>query len=489
MSGTMPAADSLLPVPPPGRGVFCNRTLNLRAIRAVGFDMDYTLVHYRVDQWERRAYAYLQQKLHEIQWPVDDLEFPAGFAMRGLVIDTDLGNLVKADRFGYVKRATHGTRRLGFDEQRQAYARVQVDLAERRWVFLNTFFSLSEASMYAQLVEQLDQGRFGKRVLGYADLWDGVRNALDSTHAEGRLKAEIVEAPDAYVDLDPDLAPALLDLRDAGKRLLLVTNSEWPYTKAIMGFALDRFLPAGTSWQSLFDLVIVSARKPEFFSGRMPLFEVASDEGLLRPCVAGPTGPGAYLGGHAALVEQYLGLSGSEILYIGDHLYTDVRISKDMRRWRTGLIVRELEEELAAVARVREAQERLDALMAEKARLEFAQAHLRLRVQRAGRAAPGAPRERVGWLESQIGRQRVQLERLDDQIGPIALEVGSIFNDTWGPLMSAGADRSHLARQLEASADIYTSRVSNLLYQTPFAYLRAPRGRMPHDIALERGDD
>jgi hypothetical protein len=83
----------------------------------------------------------------------------------------------------------------------------------------------------------------------------------------------------------------------------------------------------------------------------------------------------------------------------------------------------------------------------------------------------------------------VQLERLDDEIGPIALEVGSIFNDTWGPLMSAGADRSHLARQLEASADIYTSRVSNLLFQTPFAYLRAPRGRMPHDIALERGDD
>jgi len=489
MSGTMPAGSPLRSSPPPGRGVFCNRTLNLRAIRAVGFDMDYTLVHYHVDQWERRAYAYLQQKLLELGWPVDDLEFPAGFAMRGLVIDTELGNLVKADRFGYVKRAGHGTRRLGFDEQRQAYARTQVDLAERRWVFLNTFFSLSEASMYAQLVDRLDHGRFGKRVLGYADLWDGVRDALDSTHAEGRLKAEIVQAPEGYVDLDPDLAPALLDLRDAGKRLLLITNSEWPYTKAMMSFALDRFLPRGTTWQSLFDLVIVSARKPEFFSARMPLFEVVSDDGLLRPCVAGPTGPGAYLGGHAALVEQYLGLSGSEILYIGDHLYTDVRISKDVRRWRTGLIVRELEEELAAVATVREAQERLDTLMAEKARLEFSQAHLRLKVQRVGRTAAGEPRERVGSLESQIGRLRVRTERLDEEIGPIAQAVGSIFNDTWGPLMSAGADRSHLARQLEASADIYTSRVSNLLFQTPFAYLRAPRGRMPHDIALERGDD
>ena len=488
MSGTMRAVEPPPSSPPPGRGVFCNRTLNLRAIRAVGFDMDYTLVHYHVDQWERRAYEYLLQELHEVGWPVDGLEFPAGFAMRGLVVDTELGNLVKADRFGYVKRASHGTRRLGFDEQRQAYARVQVDLSEGRWVFLNTFFSLSEACMYAQLVDRLDRGGFGERVLGYADLWGGVRNALDKTHAEGRLKAEIVEAPGAYVDIDPELAPALIDLRDSGKRLLLITNSEWPYTKAMMSFALDRFLPPDCGWRSLFDLVIVAARKPEFFSGRLPLFEIASDDGLLRPCVSGPTGPGAYLGGDAALVEQYLGLSGSEILYIGDHLNTDVRISKDMRRWRTALIVRELEEELAAVATVREPQERLDELMAEKARLEFAQAHLRLRVLRAGRVADG-PRERVGALESQIGRLRAKIERLDDQIGPIALEVGSIFNETWGPLMSAGADRSHLARQLEASADIYTSRVSNLVFQTPFAYLRAPRGRMPHDIALERGDD
>ena len=79
--------------------------------------------------------------------------------MRGLVIDTALGNLVKADRFGYVKRAYHGTAPLGFEEQRQAYANTLVDLADPRWMFLNTFFSLSEAAMYAQLVDRLDAGR------------------------------------------------------------------------------------------------------------------------------------------------------------------------------------------------------------------------------------------------------------------------------------------------------------------------------------------
>lgn len=30
------------------RGIFCSRTLNFRSISAIGYDMDYTLVHYNV---------------------------------------------------------------------------------------------------------------------------------------------------------------------------------------------------------------------------------------------------------------------------------------------------------------------------------------------------------------------------------------------------------------------------------------------------------
>ena len=198
----MTDATPALVATPPGRGLYCNRTLNLRAIRAIGFDMDYTLVHYDVDAWEQRAYAYLQQKLHEHGWPVDGLAFLPQFATRGLVIDTALGNIVKADRFGYVKRVMHGTRRLEFDDQRKSYARTLVDLSDSRWVFLNTFFSLSEAVMYAQLVERLDEGQLGP-MLNYSDLWQQIRRSLDLAHAEGRLKAELITQPDRYVVVDP----------------------------------------------------------------------------------------------------------------------------------------------------------------------------------------------------------------------------------------------------------------------------------------------
>ncbi len=38
-----------------------------------------------------------------------------------------------------------------------------------------------------------------------------------------------------------------------------------------------------------------------------------------------------------------------------------------------------------------------------------------------------------------------------------------------------------IAGKIERYADVYTSRVSNLLHLTPFGYLRAPRGNLPHD--------
>jgi HAD superfamily 5'-nucleotidase-like hydrolase len=479
-------SDSLsVPLPPlppaPGRGLYCNRTLNLRAIKAVGFDMDYTLVHYNVDVWERRAHEYIAAKLLEHRWPIDDVEFLPGFATRGLVIDTVEGNLLKADRFGYVKRATHGTRRLEFDEQRRLYTRTLVDLDEPRWVFLNTFFSLSEAGMYAQLVDRLDAGRLPPG-LNYRDLWLHVHRALDEAHAEGRMKTEIGSDPAAYLVADPDVGLALLDQKHAGKKLLLITNSEWPFTRAIMKACLEPWLPAGLTWQSLFDLVIVGARKPEFFSGRSPLFRVVNEQGLLEPCVAGPTGPGVYLGGHAELVEEYLGVSGAEILYVGDHLYTDVRVSKDIRRWRTGLIVRELEDELADRQARRLDQVRLDQLMGEKALAEYEQAQWRLLLQRAEQGyGPASPAGRDA-IESRLGRLRSRLEKLDDETGPLAVALGSLSNRLWGPLMYAGNDRSLLASQVEMYADVYMSRVSNLLAYTPFAYLRAPRGTLPHDV-------
>jgi 5'-nucleotidase len=469
-----------LAAPPPERRIFCNRTLNLRAIQAIGYDMDYTLIHYREGEWEQRAYAHLRRKLAARGWPVDPLSFRAEQMERGLVLDVELGNTVEANRFGFVKQALHGTQRLDHKQVRQIYARTMVDLAEPRFVFLNTLFSLSEGCMYAQLVDLLDARRLPE-VLGYADLHREVKRSLDAAHAEGELKAEIEADPDRFVELDPDTPRALLDQRHAGKRLLLITNSEWRYTRAMMSYACDRFLPAGMRWTDLFELIVVSARKPSFFSTSSPFFEIAQpDPELLRPVVSGLQRGTVYYGGNAALVEEHLGLSGDQILYVGDHLFADVKVTKQLRRWRTALVLRELEQEIVAASVFAPRHRELGELMVRKERLEVELCQLRLAEQR----------RRNGLLEgptpSSAGRRmselRLQLEELDLRLGPLARASAELGHPLWGPMMRAGNDKSLLARQVESSADIYMSRVSNLLYQTPFAFLRAPRGVLPHDL-------
>ncbi|MBL9077835.1 MAG: HAD-IG family 5'-nucleotidase [Planctomycetes bacterium] len=471
-----------VPPPPPERRVFCNRTLNMRSIRAVGFDMDYTLVHYDERAWEARAYAHVQQHLADRGLPVADLRFdPERFA-RGLVLDRALGNVVKANRFGYVTQATHGTQFLDHDAQRRTYSQVWVDLSEPRWVFLNTLFSLSEACIYAQLVDLHDAGRLD-RGLDYGALCDLVSDTMNQAHLEGRLKAEIIADPRRFVDQDPALVRTLLDLRQAGKKLFLATNSEWHYTQPMMAWTLEPFLDGG-SWRDLFDLVIVQAKKPAFFDGDRPFTEIGADgsEGPLR----GPLRPGAvFRGGNAQAVQDHFGIAGEEILYVGDHVYADVHVSSQIRRWRTALVLRELEREITAERAFAIEQAELEARMRDKAALEHEQATLRLALQRLEHGAPPPPDTplHATALHERLRALRAATEALDQQIAPLARRSSQLGHELWGPLLRAGSDKSRLARQIERHADVYTSRVSNLAHLTPFGYLRAARGSLPHDEA------
>jgi len=461
--------------------VFGNRTLNLRAIRAIGYDMDYTLVHYREEEWERRAYEHARRRLSERGWPVGDLEFDYTQVTRGLVVDLELGNLLKVTRFGYVVRAAHGTGTLAFEEQRRLYSRTIVDLEEPRYFFLNTLFSISEATLFSQLVDHLDAGSL-QDVHSYAQLHQTVRDAVDAVHMEGALKGEILDDPERFVVPDAELPATLIDQRAAGKQLLLITNSEWQYVDRILRYSLDSHLPAGSSWRELFDVVIVAARKPAFFGAGSPLYEVADAQGdLLEPAPGGLRAGACFHGGSAALVERHIGASGDEILYVGDHVYADVHVSKQVLRWRTALILRELEDEIRREVGFAPRLTELEALMSEKANLEQESCDVQLGLQRIPSGKKPSGEGGRDALERRAQKIRRELQRLDERVAPLAKASAELGETPWGPLMRAGNDKSLLARQVERYADIYTSRASNLGRVTPFAYLRAPRTTLPHD--------
>jgi hypothetical protein len=301
------------------------------------------------------------------------------------------------------------------------------------------------------------------------------------------LRNEIFKDPDRFVVEDAETPLTLLDQKYAGKKLLLITDSEWEYVSGIMPYAFDRHLPDGMNWRDLFDIIIVSANKPNFFTRVQPPFEVVTEEGLLRPVVGSLKEGGIYVGGHAGLVEEAFGLTGGEIMYIGDHIESDVHATKSILRWRTGLVLPELEDELACLKEFQDRQAELSEMMVEKTKLEWEQVQLKLHVQRANCGYGPGSASSVEALSSQIEALTETISALDNRIKPLAQEAQKMFNTRWGLITRAGFDKSYLARQLEGYADIYMSRVSNLLYQTPFAYLRSTRSSLPHDGGITGG--
>lgn len=470
---------SLIPDPSPERRVFTNRTLNMRKIKAIGYDMDYTLTQYHAEAWEECAFGHARDRLAARGWPVESLQFDAASVSRGLVIDIELGNLVKATRFGWIIRAKHGERFLDHGEVRTNYEGTIVDLSEDRYVFLNTLFSLSEASLFTQGVELLDAGQLPSHV-GYRELWGAVEAAITDAHSDGLLKADVLNSPERFIKLDSDIVDSLLDQKHAGKRLMLITNSEWYYANEIMTYTFDRYLPEGKTWRDLFGTVIVSASKPEFFTSTNPLYKVVDeDRGLLEPHRGSADVGDVFYGGNARLVEESLGLSGDEILYVGDHLFGDVHYSKALLRWRTAVILQELEAEVSALTEFASKQQRLEDLMTQKGNLEAMLSALRLATLRT---EDGYIDPMIEVADGSLEATLSELESLDAEIVPLAIEAGRLRNDDWGLMMRAGADKSLLARQVEKYADIYTSRVSNLLFPGPYAMYRIGVLTLPHDL-------
>ena len=495
--------------------VFCSRDLKLENIKVIGYDMDYTIVHYKWREWEALAYACAKACLEYLGFPVSDLEFDdPDLACRGLVIDTERGNFLKIDRHGFVRRAMHGKRRLGADELEELYGRKLVDLRDRRFSFLNTLFSVSEGVLYSQLVSKLDSGALvrdasppfdASKVSNYADLYRAVSSALARAHGGKASPSEIKEAvfadPARYTQREPEkLRRMLADQRRSGKKLALITNSDWWYTDTMMRFVCgDDLEPSGADWRDLFDVVVCSARKPAFFTTeKLPFYELALDEVGSRERVAG-SAPllreakqmrcgRVYCGGSARLVEKLFNSKEDELLYVGDHLFTDANAVKASMRWRTALVVQELDLEIRAAATETRRTAQIDALLGERDNLESELNVKRLALERWDQdrqPSPGlADEAHAEEYRRDVVSLRAAVKQVDDRLEPLLARVGEAFNRHWGYLTRAGHDdKSHIARQIEKYADVYCAKVTNLDAYTPFHHFRAAPVDLAHTMA------
>jgi len=472
----------------PPRRIFASREVVMDDVQVIGYDLDYTLVHYNLKAWEGAVYAQCKEILSKKGFEVEGLEFDSGLVIRGLVIDAKLGNIVKVDRYGYVRKALHGNQMLSVEDVNEVYGRqrCRVDLRESRWTFINTLFSVANCCLFCQLVERIDQeykADDSPLPVDYAWLARSVGAAVSEAHVDGILKERILEDPTEYVELDSEAPIVLLDQKLAGKRLVLITNNDWEYTRRMMSYAYDRYLPPGLTWRSLFDVVITNAQKPDFWTLRMPLWEVIDEErGLTHSTPRAKMKAGkVYCGGHARMVEECFGYGGQQVMYVGDHIYADTNVAKSIVQWQTCLIMRELEGEVRALAQTQQRRKELGELLVRRDKLLQQRGMRRVK---AGRQRLGISTEfsfglqpahhpmeenNVTFSEEEYKRVCKEIDRLDDD-----WFIEGI-NERWGFMTRVGLhEKSHLFRQVEKYADIYTSRVSNFLASTPFTIFRPP---------------
>ncbi len=510
----LPLEDFLAREKNPGiarqRRVFCNRNLRLHGISWVGFDMDYTLAIYDQPQMDELSIRATIEKLRARGYPefISDIPYSTDFSVRGLLIDKRYGHILKMNRFKHVAKAYHGFRELSKDEVRALYHSKKVRPATPRYHWIDTLYALSEASLYAALIEALEQRGL---TIDYGRVFADIRESIDEAHRDGTILNAIMSDLPRFVKRDPELAPALHKLRSAGKKLFLLTNSRWAYTDKLMEYLLGGAMTEYPAWRNYFDVVIVAASKPAFFQERRPLLE--RDGETVRPSTFPLERGRIYEGGNLHDLERALGVTGDQILYVGDHIYGDILRSKKESAWRTAMVIQELETEVAAYESCREDSARVEELEDVRERMEdelrfyqtrfkdvsrkldhmvsHANAHAHFHANPAVSASSGLKplSATKGELEAERGRVKRAVERVRGRLRQVESELSAIerrvdarFHPFWGALLKEGHEQSSFGAQVEEYACLYTSRVSNFLAYSPQQFFRSPRDVMAHEL-------
>ncbi|KAF1893402.1 hypothetical protein Lal_00001872 [Lupinus albus] len=593
-----------------GKHIFCNRSLNMKNIVAVGFDMDYTLAQYMPETFESLAYQGTIKKLvYDLGYPRELLNwtFDWKYMVRGLVVDKKRGNILKMDRHKYVKVAYHGFKELSKEDKVGTYGNTLVrdSFDEPDYALIDTLFSLAEAYLFAQLVDFKD-GSPGKIQEGvdYARMYKDVRAAVDLCHRDGTLKQMVAKDPKRYINEDTTIVPMFEMLRESGRATFLVTNSLWDYTNIVMNFLCQSNMADGTNnfdWLQYFDVVITGSAKPGFFheENRANLFQVVPETGMLLNTDNGSPMPQVgntsarlfmddgkhacpvFQGGSVGHLHKLLSVESSSqglivavvdlgILVLqdcrfieascnnlialrvgsvcwGSHLWRyitqqkgswsiELWITRNVR-WRTMLVIPELEKEIKLLWESRDTRksaislteffqdsrvaigwdemvgilpsesrhqacrnycqnfwqpsifqkkwssdifvEELQFLRSERNCIEDGIHHLRwsLKFKNPGSDAKQNLSSELDKLE--LERERVRLSHQEAQ-----RKLHKRFHEPWGQLLKTGYQKSRFAHQVERFACLYTSKVSNLALYSPEKYYRPSEDFMQHEFGI-----
>ncbi len=453
--------------------IYVNRVLNMKHIKVIGFDMDHTLVRYHSDRFEELTFNESIKKLindHGYPEEIKKFKFEFQKAIRGLIVDKVNGNILKVSLYNKIKNAYHGTKEMSFKQQNKVYQGSSVDLNDPQYMSIDTTFSISLTILFSQLVDLKDKNP-ELDLPEYANIADDVRSAVDIAHRDGSLKNAVRENIEHFVIKDEKIVEALERFKTYGKKLWIITNSDYKYTKLLLDYTINPFLKNHKDWKELFEVTVTLAAKPKFFTDKQAFLKVDPKTSLMENYDKEIL-PGVYQGGYAIKLQEDFKLKGDEILYLGDHIYGDIVKLKKACDWRTALVIEELDNEVLAYKSTKDISKEIDQLMANKIELEKEIDNLYAKEYEFG--------EEVA--KEYVFKKFDEVELIDKKVGSLIKEYEAKFNPYWGEVMRAGVEPSVYASQIERYACIYMTKISDFSEYGPRTYYRPKKRKMAHEI-------
>ncbi|XP_038979073.1 5'-nucleotidase domain-containing protein DDB_G0275467 isoform X2 [Phoenix dactylifera] len=487
------------------KGIYVNKNLRLDTIQVYGFDYDYTLAHYS-ENLQSLIYDLAKKHLvNELKYPESCLQFEYDptFPIRGLYYDRLKGCLLKLDFFGSIETdgCFFGRHKLSLEKIKEMYGTRHIGRDQARGlVGLMDFFCFSEACLIADIVQHFVDAKLD---FDASYVYEDVNHAIQRVHRSGLAHKEIIADPHKYLVknvssisltfsiismekivsfaiemlqkwyfkffvsfLQSQLLCFLKMLKQKGKKLFLLTNSPYSFVDGGMRFMLEDHSGDRNSWRELFDVVIAQANKPSFYTSDHPFrcYDIEKDT-LAFTAVDRFIPNQVYYHGCLKSFLQITKWKGPEVIYFGDHLFSDLR-GPAKAGWRTAAIIHELESEIE---------------IQNDESYRFQQAKFHIIQELLGKVHATVVSSKRGTA------CRALLDELNEQRRQCRSAMRRMFNRSFGATFLTDTGReSAFSYHIHQYADVYTSKPENFMLYPPKAWLHVPYDIkiMPHHVKV-----
>lgn len=460
--------------------IFANTYVDLGNVDTVGFDYDYTLVHYTEELLTLLYSMALNRLVNDRHYPTEmltsGLVYDNYFSIRGLAVDKETGWICHLSYTHKVAVAWEGREKVSTSKIFEEYrGKRGLNPRERRARLkpLNDLFSMAECCLIADTIQF-----FKDHSIDFcpSNVVTDILGAIRDTHISGDFHRIVAQYPEKYFDVTPHLKEVLENLKDSGKRLIFASNSPYWYVDAGMKYVL------GDQWMDLWDAVIVSAGKPAFYTEeKRPFREVNTETNRNRFQKVGKLEKGkVYTEGCLRELTQLMDWSqaskddenvesmgplnmNSNVLYIGDSLFADLVDAKREFGWITAAVTPEVGYEL-------DVQQSSDHLLAERTIAILLDSLRTVQTEMGISQHTEEDALVLNRLEKLVSRWR------DRQTNLLGNPFGSVFRARYQP--------SLFAHSLRRYCDLYMNSIGSLrLYSPQHRFYPEPDFRLlAHEI-------